>query len=164
MKLALRSCRSLALAGLGCLTLLVACRHRQLPRPISGAQGPRPPGAPCDFEADYPPPAAQIEVIGSSPLPDDADCVWVDGHWRWEGRRWSWSAGGWARAPSGCHYAGAVIFWMPGGTDHGKLCMLYPSFFSDRSGARCAAEPCVRPGPAAPEGAPPPTAATEPRR
>jgi len=155
--------RPLALAALAWVILAPGCRHRELARPIPGPQGPRPPGAPCDFEADYPPPAAQIEVIGPSPRPDDPACVWVDGHWRWEGRRWTWNVGGWVRAPRGCHYAGAVAFWMRGSTDHGRLCTLYPAFFSDRDGTRCAAERCVTPGTATSGSATPPPGGTEPR-
>gem|GEM_PF-996193 len=158
---------ALAVLGIGCSTLAGACRHRDLPRPTPGPQGPRPPSAPCDFEADFPPPPAEIEVIGSSPLPDDPTCVWVDGHWRWEGRRWTWIAGSFVHAPRDCHYAGAVAFWMPGGTGHGRLCMLYPSFFSDRDGTRCTARPCVTAPPAVPRppglSPPPPPSGTEPR-
>jgi hypothetical protein len=127
------------------LALVGACHREPLPRPPTGPQGPRPPGAPCDFEAEYPPPPAQIEVVERTGVPEDPACAWIDGHWQWEGRRWTWIAGGWFIAPRGCHFAGATAYWIPGSSRGGKLCTLYPGFFADRDGARCATAPCGPP-------------------
>ncbi|MBN2194582.1 MAG: hypothetical protein JW751_17325 [Polyangiaceae bacterium] len=128
-----------------------SCHRQQLPRPELGPQGKRAPGAPCDFEAEFPAPAARIEIIDPTSQPA-AGCVWVDGHYVWGAGRWTWIAGGWVRPPVGCHYAAAAAYWTSGRTEHGKLCVLYPGFFSHRDGSKCTAAPCLdRRAPAAQE-------------
>jgi len=58
---------------------------------------------------EYPPPAAEAEVV--PPAPDDDRCVWLDGRWAWQGHRWRWIRGQWAIPPDGCYFAPSVLTW-----------------------------------------------------
>ena len=50
-----------------------------------------------------PPPAARVEVKSSRPGPN---YVWIDGHWKWNGRRYAWVDGHWNKKKAG--------HWVPG--------------------------------------------------
>jgi hypothetical protein len=109
-----RTPRSLASTGAS-LLLALACGS-QLPAPPTGAhQGS---GANPGMIVNHPPPPARIECVPEQP---SAECVWVDGSWRWAGRRWEWVPGAWVEPPMGCYYAPAYAEWLSGGvTDNGE--------------------------------------------
>ena len=54
-------------------------------------------------EVPYPPPAALVEVVPEPP--ENADAVWLDGHWVWRGRYYVWQRGGWIVPPENGAYA-----------------------------------------------------------
>lgn len=54
-------------------------------------------------EVPYPPPAALVEVVPEPP--ENADAVWLDGHWVWRGRYYVWQRGGWIVPPENAAYA-----------------------------------------------------------
>ncbi|MBI4705883.1 MAG: YXWGXW repeat-containing protein [Deltaproteobacteria bacterium] len=53
----------------------------------------------------YPPPAAQVELVGSQPGQGQ---VWVDGHFVYDGGSWRWQPGRWEPGRRGWHYAPAT--------------------------------------------------------
>jgi hypothetical protein len=63
---------------------------------------------------DYPPPPARPEHIDQELAEQRATqgCVWIDGHYRFQGRGWRWVSGGFYRPPEGCGYAPAVTTWI----------------------------------------------------
>ena len=71
-----------------------------------------PPAAHCaePVVADYPPPPAQVEMVGvERPSP----CQWMDGSWEWIGRRWQWKPGAWVIPPANCARAAPIMIWLP---------------------------------------------------
>lgn len=51
------------------------------------------------------PPAPRVEMRVRCPGPNH---VWIDGHWRWNGRSYEWSSGHWVARPAG------RAAWVPG--------------------------------------------------
>jgi hypothetical protein len=49
------------------------------------------------------PPAPKVETRPAKPGPK---AVWIDGHWKWNGKRYVWQAGHWERKPKGAWVAG----------------------------------------------------------
>lgn len=82
----------------------LACGPRPVPSPPVGSEF---------IEVDYPPPPAQIEEIQRA-LPGRADCSWLDGHYRWQGRRWEWLPGAWVVMPAGCARAPGTLSYSKG--------------------------------------------------
>ena len=92
---------------------------------------------------DFPPPPARPESVGPDPGPP---CVWVDGHYKWDGRRWRWSSGGWLVPPEGCALSRAVLAWMP--AEAGSALYYWaPSWFRQTGEA---GSPCDPPQPCGP--------------
>lgn len=54
-------------------------------------------------EVPYPPPAALAEVVADKP--DNCDCVWVEGSWRFRNKSYAWRKGGWFARPENARYA-----------------------------------------------------------
>lgn len=95
---------ALAVAAFGCGT--------RLPGPTTG---PHPAGSTNYVEVPYPPPAARVEVV--PPHPREANAVWVDGEWSWQGKRWVWLPGGWVAPPPGAYFAPWLVYRL----DNGRL-------------------------------------------
>lgn len=53
-------------------------------------------------EVPYPPPPARVEFVPERP---QADAVWLDGEWVWQGRRYAWKPGRWVLAPPNASFA-----------------------------------------------------------
>jgi len=87
-------------------TTWVGCSS-SLPAPPTG---PHPSNAAIVDVVEYPPPPAESELV--PPAPNDASCVWLDGHWEWIGRRWQWTSGAWIVPPKGCYYAPPSMYWV----------------------------------------------------
>ena len=100
--------RGAALVGAAILGA-TACGS-SLPAPREGVH---PQNAAILSSAEYPPPAATPEVV--PPRPDNAACVWLDGHWEWVRRRWRWKSGQSIVPPPQCYYAPSVMFWQEQG-------------------------------------------------
>jgi len=49
------------------------------------------------------PPAPKVESKPAAPGPK---AVWIDGHWKWNGKRYVWIDGHWERKPKGTWVAG----------------------------------------------------------
>lgn len=66
---------------------------------------PQPPGGKFPrsemVEVPYPPPPARVEVV---PPKKQADHVWIDGQWDWDGSEWQWTEGTWTVPPKGAVY------------------------------------------------------------
>ena len=89
--------------------LLVSC-GAQLPVPPTG---PHPAGSTNYVEVPFPPPAARVEVV--PPHPREANAVWVDGEWSWQGKRWVWLPGGWVAPPAGAYFAPWLVYRLDSG-------------------------------------------------
>ncbi len=92
-------------SALAAALALAACGS-SLPTPREGVH---PQNAAILSTADYPPPAAQAEVV--PPRPQNEACVWLDGRWEWTRNRWRWRPGQWAVPPPNCYFAPSVMFW-----------------------------------------------------
>lgn len=135
--------------GLGSLAWVVVLPAVVLPAVVLPACGSRlrvaPAGAPpvSGAEAvvvDYPPPPAQVEIVPRDP---GKPCVWVDGHWEWQGRRWRWQTGSWLRPPPACYYSTQMLVWLP--AEGASPLYYWPPRWYPRSTARAGA--CDRPVP-----------------
>ena len=49
------------------------------------------------------PPPPKVETKSVKPGPK---AVWIDGHWKWNGKRYVWAGGHWERNPKGNWVAG----------------------------------------------------------
>jgi hypothetical protein len=111
-------CRPLPRRWGGAAALLVAtagCAAQVPVPPPSSHQGDVPVAVP------YPPPVAQVEMVGPAP---DADALWVDGSWQWTGESYSWSAGSWQHPPAGATLAPPLCVRR----DSGELVYFPPSW------------------------------------
>jgi hypothetical protein len=121
---------------------------------------PEPPLAPSAAEdvldVTYPPPAAHVEDVPEKP---QADAVWVDGQWTWEGK-WRWNRGGWVIVPNGARFAPWRTFRRIDGT-----LAFVPSSWRDARGALVPSPPfLVGAPPARSGGAQEPEANSEEQR
>lgn len=64
-------------------------------------------------EVPYPPPAALAEVVTKKP--DNCDCVWVEGSWRFRGKSYAWRKGGWFAPGENMRYARPKVFFSSDG-------------------------------------------------
>lgn len=105
-----------------------------------------PPTAHCaePIVADYPPPPAQVEMVG---VRRAAPCQWIDGSWEWIGRRWQWKPGAWVIPPADCVRAAPIMIWLP---SQGRGALYYrPASFcpNEATQAKAPARGCGSPKP-----------------